>query len=33
MLTSDEPGYYEDGAYGMRIENLIVTKASEFDGF
>ncbi|MCB0659840.1 MAG: aminopeptidase P family protein [Saprospiraceae bacterium] len=33
MLTSDEPGYYEDGAYGMRIENLIVAKASEYKGF
>jgi len=25
MVTSNEPGYYEDGEYGIRIENLIVT--------
>lgn len=24
MITSNEPGYYEDGSHGVRIENLIV---------
>jgi Xaa-Pro aminopeptidase len=24
MLTSNEPGYYETGAYGIRIENLVL---------
>jgi Xaa-Pro aminopeptidase len=26
MITSNEPGYYVDGQYGIRIENLILTK-------
>ena len=25
MLTSDEPGYYEDGAFGIRHESLLLT--------
>jgi Xaa-Pro aminopeptidase len=25
MITSNEPGYYEDGNFGIRIENLMVT--------
>ena len=25
MILSNEPGYYREGAYGIRIENLIVT--------
>lgn len=29
MLTSDEPGYYEDGAFGIRHESLLLTVASE----
>ena len=30
-ILSNEPGYYEDGAYGIRIENLVaVQPASEF---
>lgn len=28
MVTSNEPGYYEDGEYGIRIENLVVTVES-----
>ncbi len=24
MIVSDEPGYYKEGAYGIRIENLVV---------
>ena len=23
MIVSNEPGYYEDGAFGVRIENLV----------
>jgi len=26
MLTSNEPGYYKSGAYGIRIESLILTQ-------
>ena len=26
MIVSDEPGYYEDGKFGIRIEDLIVVK-------
>ena len=26
MIVSNEPGYYEDGQYGIRIENLIMAK-------
>ncbi|MCB9948918.1 MAG: aminopeptidase P family protein [Rhodospirillaceae bacterium] len=26
MIVSDEPGYYEAGAYGIRIENLIAVR-------
>lgn len=33
MVTSNEPGYYEEGKFGIRIENLIVTKNSKTDGF
>ncbi|MCA8931962.1 MAG: aminopeptidase P family protein, partial [Rhodospirillaceae bacterium] len=28
MILSNEPGYYADGAYGIRIENLIVVRPS-----
>jgi Xaa-Pro aminopeptidase len=24
MILSIEPGYYEDGAYGLRVENLVL---------
>ncbi|HEY1796270.1 MAG TPA: aminopeptidase P family protein [Stellaceae bacterium] len=30
MIVSDEPGYYKAGAYGIRIENLIVVQ--KWDG-
>lgn len=33
MVTSNEPGYYEDGEYGIRIENLVLTIESEDDGY
>jgi Xaa-Pro aminopeptidase len=29
MILSNEPGYYKTGAYGIRIENLIVVTAPE----
>ena len=32
MVSSNEPGFYKDGAYGIRIENLIVCQEDE-DGF
>jgi len=33
MLTSNEPGYYLENEFGIRIENLVLCKQSEFDGF
>jgi Xaa-Pro aminopeptidase len=24
MVTSNEPGYYEDGRYGIRIESVVI---------
>ena len=33
MICSNEPGYYKPGAYGIRIENLVlVTEAEDIDG-
>jgi Xaa-Pro aminopeptidase len=36
FVTSNEPGYYENGAFGIRIENLMFVKevktANNFDG-
>ncbi|XP_010546700.1 PREDICTED: probable Xaa-Pro aminopeptidase P [Tarenaya hassleriana] len=29
MIVSNEPGYYEDHAFGIRIENLLVVKDAE----
>ncbi len=29
MIVSNEPGYYKEGAYGIRIENLILVQAGE----
>lgn len=29
MIVSDEPGYYEPGAYGIRLENLLLVQPSE----
>ncbi|MGA8403170.1 MAG: M24B family metallopeptidase, partial [Stellaceae bacterium] len=29
MIVSNEPGYYKTGAYGIRIENLIVVQPEE----
>jgi Xaa-Pro aminopeptidase len=32
MILSNEPGYYKAGAYGIRIENLIVVKKADVAG-
>ncbi|GGE47194.1 aminopeptidase P family protein [Actibacterium pelagium] len=33
MIVSNEPGYYREGAFGIRIENLVtVTKAADLPG-
>jgi hypothetical protein len=33
MILSNEPGYYRDGAFGIRIENLVhVCEAPALDG-
>ena len=32
MITSNEPGYYREGHYGIRIENLILCRAPEKAG-
>ena len=29
MIVSNEPGYYEKGKFGIRIENLIYVKKSK----
>jgi Xaa-Pro aminopeptidase len=33
MITSNEPGYYKEEEYGIRVENLMVTAPSEYEGF
>ncbi len=33
MITSDEPGYYVEGEYGIRHENMIVCKKAEKNEF
>lgn len=33
MILSNEPGYYRDGAYGIRCENLVVIRQSKMEGF
>jgi len=32
MILSNEPGYYKAGAYGIRIENLILVERREVEG-
>ncbi len=32
MIVSNEPGYYKEGAYGIRIENLVTVVAVEVAG-
>jgi len=29
MIVSNEPGYYEDGRFGIRIENLLEVQGIE----
>ncbi len=29
MIISNEPGYYKEGAYGIRIENLVLAREAE----
>ena len=29
MILSNEPGYYREGAFGIRIENLVVAQTAE----
>ena len=29
MVVSNEPGYYEDGQFGIRIENLLIVKDAQ----
>ena len=26
MILSNEPGYYKEGEYGIRIENIVIVK-------
>lgn len=33
MVTSNEPGFYKQGAYGIRIENLVLCVADEENDF
>ncbi len=33
MILSNEPGYYKEGAYGIRIENLVVIEKNSKDKF
>ena len=33
MVTSNEPGLYIEGKYGIRIENLLAVKKSDYKGF
>ena len=32
MIISNEPGYYKTGAYGIRIENLVLVQPAEANG-
>jgi len=33
MVLSNEPGYYEDNAFGIRIENLVHIEEDKAEGF
>jgi Xaa-Pro aminopeptidase len=33
MILSNEPGYYKAGAYGIRIENLVLVTEANFVGY
>ena len=32
MILSNEPGYYEPGAYGIRLETLLLVQPADFGG-
>ena len=32
MILSNEPGYYKEGAYGIRTENLVLVEKREIAG-
>jgi|TARA_R100000501_G_scaffold10060_1_gene19720 Xaa-Pro aminopeptidase len=32
MILSNEPGYYKEGAFGIRIENLVIVVEKDVDG-
>ncbi len=32
MILSNEPGYYREGEFGIRIENLVVVEPREIEG-
>ena len=32
MILSNEPGYYKDGAFGIRIENLVLVEKRDIEG-
>jgi Xaa-Pro aminopeptidase len=32
MIVSNEPGYYKEGAYGIRHENLVLVQELALDG-
>ena len=32
MILSNEPGYYKDGAFGIRIENLVLVEERAIEG-
>jgi len=29
MTVTDEPGYYEDGNFGIRLENVLIVKEAD----
>ena len=31
MIVSNEPGYYKEGYFGIRIENLVYIKKNKFE--
>jgi len=32
MIISNEPGYYKQGAFGIRIENLVLVEERKIEG-
>jgi Xaa-Pro aminopeptidase len=33
MIISNEPGYYRENSFGIRLENMMLVTESEFDGY